>query len=145
LKNLMLIIIAICVATSSFAMENSLPNREEQAERYLETTPPAAMFQDMAEKVALNLPPEKRDEFKALLTKHIDINSLTKIMKDAMVNTFTADELSALADFYGSDLGKSSMAKFGLYMAEVMPGLQAEIIKAQAKANRELQNIEQKQ
>ena len=46
-------------------------------------------------------------------------------------------ELKALADFYGSAVGKSAMKKFGTYMADVMPDIQAEMIKAQAKANRE--------
>jgi len=58
-------------------------------------------------------------------------------MKESMVKNFTADELKALADFYGSPVGKSAMKKFGAYMADVMPSIQAEVEKAQAKANRE--------
>jgi len=49
-----------------------------------------------------------------------------------MIKNFTADELKALADFYGSPVGKSAMAKFGNYMADVMPGMMAEVQKAQA-------------
>jgi hypothetical protein len=56
-------------------------------------------------------------------------------MTDAMIKHFTTDELKALADFYGSPVGKSVMQKFGAYMAELMPTMQAEIVKAQAKAN----------
>jgi hypothetical protein len=40
-----------------------------------------------------------------------------------------------LADFYGSPVGKSAMQKFGAYMADVMPAIQAEMLKAQAKMN----------
>lgn len=132
------------VASCAFAMVDSPENREKEAKRYLQATPPKAMFEDMAEKVAYNLPPEKREEFKSLLTRHLDIEALTELMTTAMVNNFTADELGALADFYGSEVGKSSVAKFGAYMADVMPGLQAEMIKAQTKANRELQDLEKK-
>jgi hypothetical protein len=39
----------------------------------------------------------------------------------------------ALADFYGSPVGKSAMQKFGAYMADIMPVVQAEIVKAAAK------------
>ena len=95
------------------------------------------MLEDVVEQMAKNMPPDQREDFKALLVKHLDIEVLTKGMKDAMVKTFTADELKALADFYGSPVGKSAMKKFGAYMADVMPSIQAEMVKAQAKANRE--------
>jgi hypothetical protein len=99
------------------------------------------MFEDMAEKVAYNLQPKNREEFKAIFTKNLDINSLTVSIKKALINNFTADELCALSDFYGSEVGKSAMSKFGAYMAEVMPDIQAEMMKAQANANRELKTL----
>lgn len=142
MKKILFLIIAFFIASNAFAMEDSVKNREKEAERYLQVAPPKAMFDDVAEKVALNLPPEKRSEFKQLLKKHLDIDALIQSMKRAMVNNFTADELSALADFYGSKVGKSAMTKFGAYMADVMPDIQAEMIKAQTKANRELQDTE---
>ena len=61
-------------------------------------------------------------------------------MIDAMVKHFTTEELKALADFYGSPVGESAMQKFGAYMADLMPILQAEILKAQAKLNQSLPN-----
>jgi hypothetical protein len=57
-----------------------------------------------------------------------------------MVKHFSAEELKALADFYGSPVGKSAMSKFGAYMADVMPAIQAEMIKAQAKTNQSKPN-----
>jgi hypothetical protein len=53
-----------------------------------------------------------------------------------MVKHFTTEELKALADFYGSPVGKSAMQKFGAYMADLMPIIQAEMMKAQAKLSR---------
>ena len=47
------------------------------------------------------------------MTKHLDIGRVTAAIKAAMVKTFTADELKALADFYGSEVGRSAMAKMG--------------------------------
>jgi hypothetical protein len=41
-----------------------------------------------------------------------------------------------LADFYGSPVGKSAMQKFGAYMADIMPVVQAEIMKAATKMNK---------
>ncbi len=140
MKRIAVILCSLLLAVNAYCMDNSLENREAQAQRYLETTPPRALFEDMAEKVSVNLPPSEREVFKDLLTKHLDIEALTKTMKTALVNNFTAEELSALADFYGSDVGKSAMTKFGTYLAEVIPSIQNEMQKAYAKVSNELGN-----
>lgn len=132
-----LVLLVTLLTLSVVALEDTKANREQEAARYLKATPPKEIFEDMAEQMAKNLPPDQRDDFKGLLVKHLDIEALTKEMKVAMIKNFTADELRALADFYGSAVGKSAMKKFGAYMADVMPTIQAEVIKAQAKANRE--------
>jgi len=93
---------------------------------------------DMAEKMSANIPAEQRDIFKAMLTKNFDIGALTAIMRVAMVKHFSADELSALADFYGSPVGRSAISKLGPYMAEVMPAVQAEMVNAMQKTQVEL-------
>jgi len=138
MKKLVLTILMGLVANTAVAMPDTVENRIQEADRYLLVTPPKEMIRDLAEQSALNLPPEKRDKFKSLLTTHLDMDALTNLMKDAMVKHFTADELAALADFYGSTNGKSAMKKFGKYFAELMPAIQAEMIKAIAKSNREL-------
>jgi len=85
--------------------------------------------------MATNLPADQRQQFKQMLTKDLDIASLSKAMTDAMEKHFTTEELKALADFYGSPVGKSAMQKFGAYMADLMPVIEAEMMKAQAKVN----------
>jgi hypothetical protein len=89
----------------------------------------------MADKMATNLPADQRQQFKQMMTKELDIAALSTAMTDAMVKHFTTEELKALADFYGSPVGKSALQKFGAYMADLMPVIQAEMIKAQAKLN----------
>jgi hypothetical protein len=134
------------VAVAAFVLITSIANaepdtpetRRREAERYLQATPPKVMFEDLADKMAANLPPDQRAQFKAMLTSNLDIPAVTKAMIDSMVKRFTTEELKALADFYGSPIGKSAMKKFGDYMADVMPTMQAEIMKAQAKTNKSL-------
>ena len=109
--------------------------RLREAQRYLEAVPPKTLFDDMADRMAANVAPEQRAQFKTMMTSQLDIPALTKAMTDAMVKHFTTDELKALADSYGSPVGKSAMQKFGAYMADVMPAIQAEITKVQAKVN----------
>jgi hypothetical protein len=133
-----IIVLAVILFTSSalvFSAPDTPETRRREAERYLQVSPPKALFEDMADKMAGNLPPDQREQFKRVMTTQLDIAALSKAMIDAMVKTFTTDELKALADFYGSPVGKSAMQKFGTYMADIMPVMQAEIMKAAAKMN----------
>jgi hypothetical protein len=142
-KIALILVCSFCLASVSnllASVADTPENRRQEAERYLQATPPKAMFADIANNTAASLPPEERGRFVQMMTSAIDIDALTKAMIDAMVKHFTADELHALADFYGSPVGKSAMSKFGAYMADVMPAIQAEMLKAQSKMNQPAPN-----
>lgn len=128
-----------CTAVSLIAADTP-ESRRHEAERYLQAVPPKALFEDMAEKMSANMPPDQRAQFKAAMTSQLDVPAITKAMTDAMVKHFTSEELKALADFYGSPVGKSAMQKFGAYMSDLMPTIQAEMMKAEVKANQSLPN-----
>jgi hypothetical protein len=132
-----LVLLLFFVAAPVWALDDTLANREKEAALYLATTPTREIFQDLAEQMSKALPPAKRAEFKANLVRNADLDGVAKAMKQSMVRNFTADELKALADFYSSPVGKSAMKKYGNYMAEIMPVLQAEIFKAQTRANQQ--------
>ena len=136
-KQTLVLSILLLVTSSAFVLSgaDTPETRRHEADRYLQATPPKALFEDMADKMATNLPADQRQQFKQMMTKDLDIAALSKAMTGAMVKHFTTEELKALADFYGSPVGKSAMQKFGAYMADLMPIIQAEIIKAQAKLN----------
>jgi hypothetical protein len=134
-KLVLLVVLTFCAWSPVYCATDTPETRRHEAERYLQATPPKALFEDMADKMAMNLPADQRQQFKQMMTTGLDIAALSKAMIDAMVKHFTTEELKALADFYGSPIGKSAMQKFGAYMADVMPALQAEMMKAQAKLN----------
>jgi hypothetical protein len=134
-KVLVLLALTFCAWSSVFSAPDTPETRRKEAERYLQVSPPKALFEDMADKMAANLPADQREQFKKLMTTQVDIAALSKAMIDAMVKNFTTEELKALADFYGSPVGKSAMQKFGAYMADIMPVVQSEIMKAAAKMN----------
>src|SRR4051812_42651711 len=134
LPTIALVILTLCTA-AVFAATDTPEARRKEAERYLQAVPPKAMFEDMAEKMSVNVPADQRAQFKQMMTSQLDIAALTKAMTEAMVKHFTVDELKALADFYGSPVGRSAMKKFGDYMADVMPAIQSEMMKAQSKAS----------
>ena len=81
--------------------------------------------------------PQHAEQAAVLIKKHVRADVLASVMLNAMVKNFTADELNALADFYGSPVGKSAMAKFPSYMGDVMPGILAEMRRAAAEMSQE--------
>ena len=134
-KVLILLVLTVGAWSPILTAADTPETRRKEAERYLQVSPPKALFEDMADKMAANLPADQREQFKKLMTTQVDIAALSKAMTDAMVKNFTTDELKALADFYGSPVGKSAMQKFGAYMADIMPVVQSEIMKAASKMN----------
>ena len=105
-------------------------NRRTEAERYLAVSSPKKMFEDMARKMTANMPEDQRGPFVDLFVSKVDMEALTNAMIESMVKHFSAEELKALADFYGSPVGKSAMSKFGDYMADLMPTMQKEMANA---------------
>ncbi len=119
----------ICLHTMSLGAEpeDTPATRRQAAERYAQANDLPKMLADVSDAMSKNLPPEKRAEFKTLMTQYLRVDALQEAMLISMVRHFTTRELNALAAFYGSEEGKSAMAKFGLYMADVMPMVEAEM------------------
>lgn len=126
-------------ALPAVAIEDTPENRMAEANRYIEVSRLETLMADVSNKLAETLPPEKRAMFVSMMTKHLDMVRLTAATKQAMVQTFTADELHALADFQNSPVGKSAMSKMGNYMSLLMPQMMQEIQAAALKAQAEEQ------
>ncbi len=77
--------------------------------------------------------PQRREAYKLLYYKYLDIDAITKDMKDLMVKDFKADEIKALADFCETPQGKSVMKKMMSYYLEAAPMLKTELEKAKEK------------
>ena len=110
--------------------QDDRPARETAANRYLAVVPVEKMLDDTFAELARQLPPDQADVFVATMKQLVDAERLTVITRTALVQFFTAGELNALADFYGSEHGSSAMQKFGAYMAAVIPEINAEIERA---------------
>ena len=128
----------LSVALPAYALDDTPANRAAQADYYLGAVPPQTLLNDMTEKISATLPADQRPVFKALMTKNLDVTAVTNLMRTAMIKNFSADELKALADFYGSPVGKSAMAKMGNYMADAMAPLMGELSKAKALTEQQM-------
>ena len=144
MKKLTIVLALLFFSTSLYAtdlrIEDSKENRLTEANRYLSVMPPQDMLIDLVKKMSAQIPKEKQKSFNDFMIKNMDLDRFSLIIRDSMVNHFTAEELAALADFYGSAIGKSAMSKFGDYMAEAMPQLQTLMIEAAQKTKDQMKN-----
>lgn len=124
-----LVVISIFYCGSAFAGDG-VEERRSAAIRYMNVVQMAKMLDDSFLEMSKQFPEEKRASFMASMKSMVNIESLESIALDAMVKTFTVEELNALADFYGSDVGRSTTEKYGKYTAEFMPALQKELFRA---------------
>jgi hypothetical protein len=125
---------------SVLAMAQDTPaTRQAAADRYLRAVPIATMLDDTFREIGKQVPADQRVQFIADMKKVVRAEFVEKVTRDAMVKIFTTDELNALADFYTAPQGASAMRKMGVYMAEVMPTVQAEVQRGVQEILRERQ------
>ena len=125
----LIVAIQLLISTNAHSQED-LASRRAAAERYEATMPVAKMLEESVEQIALSLPDHQRATFVAQMLRVIDGQQLRSMVLEKMIEVFSADELDALATFYGSAVGQSVVAKFPVYMAEMMPLIQLELARA---------------
>jgi hypothetical protein len=124
-----LIALSLCFPLCGAAQDTQAA-REVAVDRYLKAVPMQKVTDEMLLGIAKAIPPARQEQFIRDMRSVIQIEVMVNISRRAMLKTFTADELNALADFYASPNGASAMSKMGPYMAEVMPELMQEIRRA---------------
>ena len=123
-------IILATLSSPILAIDDTPENRLIQIERYLKAVPPNEVFEDLSNDISKNFPPAERIEFLSLMKDFVNKDVITDAMIASMLKHFTADELAALADLYESPAGQTAMSKMGVYLAEVMPVIEAELVRA---------------
>ena len=131
----------VSLAGAGTLAQDTTEARQAAADRYLQAVPMAKMLDDSFAEISKTIPPDQRAQFIADIKSVVRVDFLQALTRESMVKTFTADELNALADFYGSVHGASAMQKFGAYVGRVMPAIQAEMM----RGIQELQQRKQQQ
>lgn len=105
-------LLLLCLGASSvFALEDTMPNRERAAERYLSLVDVKQMYREMVVATAMELPLSERREFVHDMEKMMNAAEMRKLIRSSIVKCMTTDEIMAVADFYSTPLGKSAMEK----------------------------------
>ena len=142
-KIFLFLVFSLCLTNASAdvkPIKDTTQNRIAEANRYLSVMPPKDMLIDVVQKISVQIPVHNRQLVIDMMIKHLDLDKFTSILRDSMVRNFTAEELQALANFYGSPIGRSAMKKYGQYTADAMLHIQSLMIDAFQKAKAEMEN-----
>ena len=128
------LVAAVLMSLALSAGADSEQERVAAARRYIAVAQMAKITDDTVNELAKGFPGEQREKFVAFMHDAVRPEVLEQAAMASMIKVFTAEELNALADFFGSPLGRSAMDKFGLYMADIMPVIQQEMLRALSQA-----------
>lgn len=108
-------------AVTTDAVADDAQTRTELATKMHTLWPVATRVEEAIETVAENVPPDEREAFKARMRRAIDQKTLEEESIAAMAKVFTASELQAMVNFYGSAEGRAVSAKTEDYMKILQP------------------------
>jgi hypothetical protein len=142
------VISVLLLAASSLSVrgadgDDSPAMREAAARHYLNAVPVQKMIDEMLNGIIKSIPAEHQAGFNALIRKTLRADFIEQASIKAMVSTFTVREINAMTTFYHSPEGRSIQDKMGIYMAEIMPVVQQEMIRAlqEMKTEKDVQQI----
>ena len=67
-KLVILLVLTLSAWSPVSSAADTPETQRKEAERYLQVSPPKALFEDMADKMAGTLPADQREQFKKLMT-----------------------------------------------------------------------------
>ena len=121
----MMVSFVLCVVAwnGPVRAQDTLGNRMVAAERYIDTFDLKKMMEASTTEIAKNLPIEKRESLIRYMSGELYQQRLRNFSINSMAEIFTLEELNAMAEFYGSPVGKSALKKMPRYMGLLGPFL----------------------
>ncbi len=102
------------------SVADTAENRQAAANRYMRTFDQQELRARIGEEMMARLPEQARVILEGMI-RATDLSIVDNAMRDTLVEVYTADELNALAAFYGTDIGKEITGKQNKFLAQMMP------------------------
>lgn len=84
---------------------------------------------EFTQNIAQNLPDDKRELFRGIMKKNIDIVQLRAAAAEALLKTYTVPEMKLLLDFYSKPETRIIMGKMSEFAAVLAPSVEAMVKK----------------
>ncbi len=107
---------------------DSEENRLAAAKEYLKMAPPKDLLNDFTKGVVDHLPEQYRKPYLTVISSPKMAEAADQIVLKALVKHFTPNEIKAMIAFYSTPEGKSILHKDMAFRAEVMSGLNSELM-----------------
>jgi hypothetical protein len=128
MRHFLLIALAVMLSGPALAQDTAAPaggddmaTRTQLAARMHEIWPVATRVEEAINTVVEGVPDGDREAFKARMRQAIDQKALEEESIAAMASVFTAPQLQAMVNFYGSTEGQAVSAKTEDYMKILQP------------------------
>ena len=131
------VFITLAAFNHAQAAENEMSENGKMllAQDFFEIRPVSDLANTAIASLSETKPPQERALFARQMRIHMDYALLERKMSEALIATYTPDEIKAMIAFYGSDLGKSITEKQPAFERAVSPVLQQMLDKAFTTAN----------
>ena len=103
------------------APQGDLDVRLALAKKMHEFRPVKEQVDKAIEAYVVTLPEQQREVFRTALQNALNYGALEKISVDAMMETYTEGELTAMVEFYTKPEARSASDKYDQYAAKVYP------------------------
>ena len=123
------LVLSVVLTSPSFAA--TLQNTKDQLiNEYFSYIPMKPLLDEMAIEVAKQVPADKRQQFINMMTKNVRVEVLEKAARQSLAKHLTVAELQLFVNFIKQPEARSAMGKMKYYMADLMPVLQMEMMRA---------------
>ena len=127
---LSLVLAVGCTGMAAAQTDDSPEARIQAVERYFKEVSIRELMSDMTREVSKQLPPESREAFENTLLRNLRMDVVETAAKQSLARHLTVAEMDTFTEFMQRPEGKSAMAKMKFYMADLMPVIQQELVRA---------------
>ena len=124
------LIVAMSCAGTAAAQTDTPEARVQAVDRYFKEVSMRDMMAEMVVEVAKQLPPDQRAAFETALLKNLRLEVIETSARQSLARHLTVEEMDTFTEFLKRPAGKSAMGKMKFYMADLMPVVQEEIVRA---------------
>jgi hypothetical protein len=112
------------------AQTDTPEERVKAVERYFQEASIRDLMTDMVGEMSQQVPSEKRKAFQDFMLRNIRIDVLEAAAKQSLAKHLTVAEINVLTEFMRQPEGRSALGKMKYYMADLMPVIQQEVVRA---------------
>ncbi len=109
------------LSVSQASPQDNFERRLELSQKMHEYLPARDQVYAAIDKVAAAQPPAQRETFRSAMRRALNYKAIEKISIDAMVETYSIEELEAMVEYYSKPEARSASQKTSEYSAKVYP------------------------